>query len=213
MSSPSTPAPTSTATPPAPARHAATSARRALVALAGAGGLLAVNGLTLGPRMMFDPRPYSEIAGTGAHLVHYVVWTVALVALSQIYPRLADVRGTAGRTLPAPVLVLAGAAAALDACARFVLAFVNPFLVTHAPELLDTPPDAVLLVPTLGAGVLAMVATVAFGVAAWRRRVFPRAAVVLLVVGAVAIPAVGPLSNVLVGSGLVWAALAALRRR
>lgn len=208
---------TSTPTPgpsvPSTAVGSAAHARAALVALVATGALLALVGLVLGPRMMFDPRPYSEIAGSGAHLLHYALWTAGLVALSQTYPRLAGVRGPGGRSLPLPLLVFAGAAAALDACARFVLAFVNPMLAVHDPALLDTPPDAVLLVPTLGAGVVAMVATVAVGVSAWRRRVFPRPAVLLLVVGAVAIPVVGPLSNILVGAALVWAGTAALRRR
>ena len=51
------------------------------------------------------------------------------------------------------------------------------------------------------------------GVSGWRARVFPRAAVVLLVIGAVAIPAIGPLSNVLVGTAVLWIGSALLRRR
>jgi hypothetical protein len=62
------------------------------------------------------------------------------------------------------------------------------------------------------AGVVAMVGLVWLGASGWRARAFPRTAVVLLVVGAVAIPAIGPVSNVLVGASLAWIAIASLRR-
>lgn len=188
-------------------------ARGTAVALIATAVVLTLNGAALGPLMMFDARPYSQLAAEPAHLIHYVVWTAALVALSQIYPRLGGVTGPDGRTIPAWVLVLASTGVVLDACARFLLAFVNPFLAAREPHLLDVAPDAILLVPSLGAGVVAMIGTVALGVAGWRARVFPRIAVVVLVVGAVAIPAIGPLSNLLVGAALAWIGVALLRNR
>lgn len=175
-------------------------------------GLLAL-GVGLGPYMMFDSRPYSELSATPQHLVHYAVWAACLVALSQIYPRLAGLTGPHGRSVSVAAATAAGVGAALDACARFMLAFVNPFLAAHEPALLDSAPDAILLVPTLGVGVAAMVGVIWLGVSGWRAQVFPRPAVVLLVVGSLAIPVMGPLSNAFVGAALMWCGIAASRRR
>lgn len=188
-------------------------ARPGLRGLTLAGAALCALGVGLGPLMMFDSRPYSELSATPQHLVHYAVWTACLVALSQIYPRLAGLTGPHGRSVSMAAATAAGVGAALDACARFLLAFVNPYLSAHEPALLDTAPDAILLVPTLCAGVAAMVGVTWLGVSGWRAKVFPRPAVVLLVVGALAIPALGPLSNVLLGAALVWCGIAASRPR
>jgi hypothetical protein len=178
--------------------------RRSAVAVAVAGAALALNGAVLGSRLFFDSRDYSEVVSTRLHLVHYVVWTACLVALSQLYPRIAALRGPTGSGIARGILTLAAVGAALDACSRFTLAFVNPYLAAHQPALLDTAPDAVLLVPLLGTGVVAMVGVAAMGVVGWRRMVLPRPLAVLLIVGAVAIPAIGPMANVPLGVALAW---------
>jgi hypothetical protein len=173
------------------------------------GAVLAANGALLGSQLLTDARDYSQVAGGNLHLAHYVLWVLCLVALTQLYPMLGGLRGRTGRSVPTPVLALAGAGAALDACARFVSAFVTPYLAERSPALVDSPPDAILLVPLLGTGVLAMAATATLAVVGLRRRVFPRGAAVLLLLGAVAIPVLGPVSNVLLGMALVWIGSAA----
>jgi hypothetical protein len=188
---------------------AATISTRVPLGLGAIGAALMGNGLLLGTQLFFDSRDYSQVATGGLHLAHYVVWTACLVALSQLYPRLGALRGRTGSVLPGTVLVLAGVGAALDACARFVSAFVTPYLAERQPGLVDSAPDAILLVPLLACGVVAMVGTAALGVSAWRRRVFPRPAAALLVVGGVAIPVLGPISNVLLGMALVWVSVTA----
>jgi len=175
------------------------------------GALFAGNGALLGSQLLGDSRDYSVTAAGTVHLVHYGLWVVCLVALSQIYPRLDVLRGRTGRVLPTPVLALAGAGAVLDACARFVSAFVAPYLAERQPQLMDSPPDAILLVPMFATSVVAMVATAALAVVGLRRRVFPRGAAALLFLGAVAIPVLGPVSNVLLGVALVWIGSAARR--
>src|SRR5690606_24998455 len=130
------------------------------------------------------------------HLLHYVVWTACLVALSQLYPRLAEWPGPDGAGIGRGLLTLAAVGAGLDACSRFVSAFVNPFLATVDPRLLDTAPDAILLVPLLATGVVAMAGAAAVAVVGWRRRLMPPHLAILLTVGALAIPAIGPLANV-----------------
>jgi hypothetical protein len=178
--------------------------RRSAVALTVTGAALALNAGVLGSRLFFDSRDYSEVASTPLHLVHYVVWTACLVALSQLYPRIVALRGPTGPGIARGVLTLAAVGAALDACSRFVQAFVNPYLAAHQPALLDTAPDSVLLVPLLGTGVVAMVGIAAMGVLGWRRAVLPRPLAVLLIIGAVAIPVIGPMANVPFGVALAW---------
>lgn len=182
------------------------------VGLALTGVVFALNGLVLGTQLFLDPRDYSQIASSNLHLVHYLVWTACLVAMTQLYPRLGSLRSRSGAALPGTVLALAGVGAALDACSRFVSAFVTPYLAGRAPGLVDSAPDAILLVPLLASGVFAMAATAALGATAWRRRVFPRPAAVLLVLGGVAIPVLGPVSNVLLGLALVWIGIAVRER-
>lgn len=179
--------------------------RRGLTAV---GAIAAVNAAVLGSQLFFDSRNYSDVVPETGHLVHYTVWCIWLIALSQLFPRMGRLRGATGQGFPAWVLVLAGVGAAADACARFVNAFVLPALVEEAPRLVDEPPAAVLLVPLLGVGVIWMVGAVALAVVAFRRRIFPRPAAVLLGVAGVSIPVVGPLSAVLLGVALVWCARA-----
>lgn len=180
-------------------------------ALMTVGAVFAGNGLLLGSRLMLDARAYSEVATGTGHLVHYALWTLCLVALSQLYPRMNILRGRTGLRVPAAVLALAGAGAALDACARFVSAFVAPYLAGREPQLMDSTPDAILLVPLLAASIAAMVGTGVLAVVGLRRRVFPLGAAVLLFLGAVAIPVLGPVSNALLGAALVWIGSAARR--
>jgi hypothetical protein len=181
--------------------------------LAAVGAVLLLLGVTLSPLMMFSSSSYSELSGTTGHLLHYAVWTACLVALSQLYPRLAGMSLVPGRKISTAAATLAAVGVALDACGRFVLAFVNPMLAEHEPSLLDTTPDAVLLVPLLGGGAIAMVGTVWLAVSGRRAGVFTRTATVMLVLGAVAIPAIGPLSNVILGAALVCIGVGAGRRQ
>lgn len=176
------------------------------------GAVLAANGTALGSPLLLDSRSYSEVAAGGLHLAHYTVWFLCLVALTQLYPRMESLPGRSGRGLPALVTMLAGVGAALDASARFVSAFVSPYLAARQPFLMDNPPDAILLVPLLATGVLAMAFTATLAVVGLRRGVFPVPAGVLMLLGAVAIPVLGPVSNLLLGAGLVWIGSAARRR-
>ena len=189
---------------PTPAPVTTSPARGLGLGLLITGAVLAGNGVLLGSQLFFDSRDYSEVATGAGHLAHYLMWTLCLVALSQLYPRMGHLPSPTGRPLPAPLLAAAGAGAALDACARFVSAFVTPYLAERQPQLVDAAPDTILLVPLLATGVAAMVATGALAVVGLRRRVFPRPAAVLLLLGAIAIPVLGPVSNVLLGAALVW---------
>lgn len=188
---------------PGPTESTSPARQLPAIPLAIVGGLLLVNAVPFGTSMFTDTgTPYSVSSQTSLHLAHYVVWTACLVALGQLYPRIRGV-GWAG--------ILAAVGVCLDACARFAEAFFVPYLGREAPALLDSPPDAGLLVPLLGSGVVAMIGTATLAVVAWRRRVFPRPAAALLLVGAVIVPVLGPVSNVFIGTALLWAGVAARR--
>jgi hypothetical protein len=184
--------------------------RTTLVAMGVSGVVLLLNAGLLGSRLLFDSRPFSAAAVEGTHLLFWTIQLAALVALAQVYPRLGRlVRG--GRRLPELALTLAGVGVVLDAATRFLEAFAVPVLAERYPEFVDNTPPAMLLVPLLGAGVVHMVGLLALAWAAFARGIFPRPAAVLIGVGGVAVPAIGPLAGVLLGAGLAWAARSALR--
>lgn len=185
--------------------------RNTLTALGVVGAVLVVNAAVLGPMIMFDSRPFSEIGGLPQHRVFNVVLLLCVGALAVLLPRLAQVPGRTGRAVPATVALAAGFGAYLDGGTRFVEAFVVPFLADKAPALLDETLGGVLMYAMVTAWILWSLALIALGVTAYRARVFPRAAAVLLVLGALVIPAIGPIAGVLVGGAFVWSALSARR--
>lgn len=181
-------------------------------AIAVVGGLLLLLGLTLSPLMFFDASPYSEIAATPTHLVLYAMWMLCLIALSQAFPQLGGMAGPAGRRLSAVAAVVAGGGMTFKAAAWFLLAFGNPSIAAHAPQMLDTTPDLVILLPGIAAEMAAMVGMIWLAVSGWRSGVFPRAAVILLILASIAVPVLGPLSNVPLGAALLWIGIAGARR-
>ena len=188
-----------------------TSPRTTLAVLIGIGVAMASNSALFGTQLMFDPRPFSEVASTPQHVTYYVVLLVLLAAFAQVLPRLCAVTGGTGRSFPDGVLVLLGVGVFFDAATRFGEAFMVPFLAAHAPELLDDTPSTVLMSAMVTSWVLYLIGLVTLGVVAYRRRIFPRPAAVLLMVGAVTVPVIGPLSGMLIGTALAWGGYAARR--
>jgi hypothetical protein len=189
-----------------------TSARPALTILTAIGAVMALNSLLFGTQLIFDPSPFSEVARTGTHLAYQVTLLAGLVALAQTLPRLTRVVGRHGSGFPAAVLLFAGVGVTLDACTRFAEAFMVPFIGRNAPELLDQSPGGALMTVMVSAWMASMLGLVAVALVAYRRRIFPRPAAVVLAVGALVVPVVGPLSGILVGTGLAWGGYAARRR-
>lgn len=189
------------------------SARPVLAVLTTIGVVLALNSLLLGTQLMFDPSPFSEVARTGTHLAYQATLLAALVALVQTLPRLHRVSGRSGQGFPSAVLLLAGVGVTLDACTRFAEAFMVPFIGRNAPELLDQSPGGALMTVMVSSWVASMIGLVAVAVTAYRRRIFPRPAAAVLAVGALVVPVIGPLSGMLVGTGLAWGGYAARRRQ
>lgn len=198
--------------PPSVAAPATARIRGPLVALVLCGGVLAVNAVALGAPLFLDSRPFSEVAVTPLHLAFWSIQLAALVALSQVYPHLRALTGPDGRRIPEGALVLLGVGVVLDAATRFLEAFAVPAMAeAHAP-FIDTTPPASLLVPLLAAGVVHMAGLVALAVFAFRRRILPRPAAVLIAVGGLAVPTIGPVAGLLLGAGLAWGGVARLRR-
>lgn len=194
---------------PSPARDPH---RPVLTGLVVVGGVITLNAATLGMMLMFGPwETFSETAASRVHLGFQAILLACVAALNLLLPRLAGLRGSTGRVLPAWVLVLAAVATFADGGTRFVFTFVVPWLADAAPALLDEDGGGSLMAAMVSAWVLFTLALVCLGVTAYRRRVFPRPACVLLAVGGLAVPAIGPAAGVLLGPALVWAALARLR--
>ena len=183
-----------------------------LTILTGLGAVMAANSLVLGSQLMVDSRPFSTVASTPVHLAYYCTLLVLLGVLAQVLPHLGSVAGSTGQRFPSSILALAGVGVFLDAGTRFAEAFVVPFIAARAPELLDTSPSSVLMGAMVTAWVVYLVGLVSLGIAAYRRRIFPRPAAVLLIVGGLSVPVVGPLSGLLIGPALAWGGNSARRR-
>ena len=186
--------------------------RSTSIALAATGAVIATNSLAFGTQLFFDPSSFSEIGGSSTHRTYYVVLLLCVASLSLVLPRLTDVTGSTGRTLPGAVLTFVGLGVFFDGGTRFVEAFVVPYLADFAPELLNDTPASGLMYAMVTAWILYMASLVLLGVTAYRRRVFPRAACVLIIIGGASVPLLGPLSGILIGAGLTWSGIAAAGR-
>ena len=91
-------------------------------------------------------------------------------------------------------------------------AFVQPTMVAAAPTVMNTPPGGPLLVGVFGGDLLILVGLVTLGVSAFRQRVWPRPAAVLLIIGMVAAP-FGSVAALPMGIGLLWAGWSGLKAR
>lgn len=176
------------------------------------GVVIAANSLLFGTQLFFDPRPFSEVGGSFEQRGYHLLLLACLGVLAMTLPRLATVPGREGARLPATLTLAAGLAAFYDGGTRFVEAFVVPYLAQHAPALLDESPSSSLMIAMMTAWFLTMGTVLAIAVVAYRRRVFPRPACVLLAVAAISVPLIGPLAGVLLGSAYAWAGFATLRR-
>jgi hypothetical protein len=183
--------------------------RSPYVPLTIASGLLLAP-LPLAALYFTDPRPFSEVADGGVHLTLYSMTLAGMLALLVAIPRLTVLVSPEGRRLPTGLLAAALLATALNAATHFVQVFVAPFLADVAPAALDEQ-GGILMVGMVASWVAFMVAWAMVGAVAIRRRVLSRTSGILLIVGAVVLPAVGPLASLPFGAGLVLAARTARR--
>jgi len=137
-----------------------------------------------------------------SQLLHTLAAMFALFGLVGLYARLGDQSGRL--ELTGFVLALFGTGLYLaDAIIALV---VFPITATNAPSLIATD-GALNMSPAYSAfGAIFMVGYILYGIAILRTSVLPRAATLLLIVGAVLVnlpPALVPMSILIVG-GVVW---------
>jgi hypothetical protein len=126
----------------------------------------------------------AEIATTGAYLadggMRLLAGVLLLLGLVGLYARQSEASGALG--LVAFLLAFAGTALILGTW--WTNAFVAPSLATEAPAFLEAGPTGVLGVAYTLSFALAAVGWLLFGLVSLRTRVYPRAAAVVLMVGA-----------------------------
>ncbi len=155
--------------------------------------------------------PFSVYGLSANYLTRMVLAFTGTLVLLIATPRLAALTGDRGR-LPGWALDAALLAAALMAATQFVQLFVVRWLGSIDPAALDDPMGGVLMAAMVSVWVLYLLAWSTVGVLALRRRVLPVPAGVLIIVGAVLQPALGPLAAVPFGIGLLLTARAVRHR-
>ena len=155
----------------------------------------------------------AEIVTTGAFLADGVTRVLAgilvLIGLVGLYARQAEASGVPG--LVAFLLAFAGTALILGTW--WTNAFVGPVLAVEAPEMLETGPTGVMGVGFTLSFSLAAVGWLLFGLISLRTRIYPRAAVVVLVVGAVLTFVPLPATGVVFYVAIAWLGLVLFSRK
>lgn len=159
-----------------------------------------------------DTVPHSVLVTTGSYFAWALLLTVSFLLLAIGIAGLAGHRGADGRMLGRTALALALVAAVVGFFQNATHAFVQPAYSVLAPSLIDEPPGGPFAVGWLSGVALMVIGLVTLGVSAYRTRVLPRPAAVLIIVGAVAFP-LPSVATLLFGGGLLWAGVAGLRDR
>jgi len=175
-----------------------------LLRLSGLAAVLAGVLLTIGDLLsLTEPENLSEAATTASFAFTYLLYllgtVLVLVGLVGLYVRQSEAAGILG--LVSFLVAFLGTALLLGAV--WAQLFVAPFLATEAPAALNTEPTGTL---ALGFALTFLITLplgwLLFGIATLRARVYPRAAAIVVIIGAVVsflpIPATGIILNVAV---------------
>lgn len=154
----------------------------------------------------------AEFVTTGAYLADGSMRVLAgislLIGLVGLYARQAEASGVAG--LVAFLTAFAGAALVFGTW--WTNAFVAPVLAQENSRLLETGPTGVLSVAFTVSFALAAVGWLLFGLVSLRTRVYPRAAAIVLVIGAALTFAPLPGGGVVLEVAVAWLGLSLLSR-
>ncbi len=124
-----------------------------------------------------------------------------LLGLVGLYLRQSGPSGTLGLV----AFLVAFFGTALAGGATWADLFVAPFLAVEAPRVLDAGPTGMLALGfALTFVVFLPLGWLLFGVASFRARIYPRAAAILLMVGAVIGGLPIPLTEIVLYVGVVW---------
>lgn len=176
-------------------------------------GVLLVLGELLNLFIDFETDPV-EGATSATSLVQSVAFMLGvallLVALVGLYTRLAE---ATGRTLGLVGFLLALVGTGMVMGVLWDQIFTVPALAQVAPALLESDPPALVNFGFMFSFVLFGLGWLLFGVAAYRARVYPRVAVILLMVGAVLLILPLPFVGLVFAVGVAWLGLALLSGR
>ena len=183
--------------------------RRPLLALVAVCAALAVNGLVLGPLWLVTPGDFSDTVASPAYVSSQRISWALLTVLILLIPTILRLAGPRA-TPPAWVIPLAQIALAMQAATHFVQGFVLPWLEPLAPEILNVTAGGTLQVAMFAIQAFYLVAMASAAVTLWRAG-HSRVGSVLMILGAVVAPGVGPIGHGIFAIGLGLIALAALR--
>lgn len=154
-----------------------------------------------------------EMVTTGAYLVdgsaRVLAGVLLLLGLVGLYARQSEASGALG--LVAFLVAFAGTSMILGTW--WTNAFVAPSLATEAPAFLEAGPTGVMGGAYTVSFALGAVGWLLFGLVSFRVRVYPRAAVVVLMVGAVLSFAPLPASGVVLVVAIAWLGLVLFSRK
>lgn len=182
--------------------------------LAAVGSVLLANGAWYSP-IMFSADPSSRLSEYGGELpfrLYYYVYLASLAAFVLILPRLGHLRGSTQRTLPGWVVPLLLVTTVLQAGTVYAQAFIVPFLAEVAPVALDHAEIELFAISMMVIWSAFSLALVALATTGAIRRIVPVPAAVLISVGALAVPILGPAGSILIGGGLLFWAMARVLR-
>ncbi len=155
----------------------------------------------------------TEIATTDAYLAdggtRLLAGVLLLLGLVGLYARQSEASGVLG--LGAFLIAFAGTTLILGTW--WTNTFVAPSLATEAPAFLEAGPTGVLGVGFTLSFALGALGWLLFGLVSLRARVYPRAAVVVLMVGAVLAFAPLPISGVVLQVAIAWLGLVLFSQR
>lgn len=183
-----------------------TTSRTTGIGVAAVGALLLANGAWYAP-LMFSAgaeAKLSEYGGEPPFQIFYVVHLLALTALAVLLPRLSQVRGATGRSLPRWLPTTLLIVTVLQIATVYTQAFVVPYLAGIAPQALDDETIDTFALSMMAIWVAFLLGFVTLAVAGVTRQVLPIPAAVLVGLGAASMPMLGPAGSMLIGAGLLY---------
>jgi hypothetical protein len=150
------------------------------------------------------PENFSEEALTTTYAVQSALWLIGalllLVALVGLYARQSEAAGVLG--LVGFLVALIGTGLLVGTF--WTNAFIPPALAVQAPAILDGEPAGSLAFGFILSTTVFGLSWALFGVAMFRARVYPRAATILLIIGALLLILPLPATGFVLEAALIW---------
>ena len=181
-------------------------ASSSLIRLSGLAAMVASVLLLIGDLLSLatESENMSESATTAPHIFTFLLYllgsVLVLVGLVGLYVRQSEAVGVLG--LVGFAVAFLGTSLVLGVV--WAQLFMAPFLAVQAPRVLDTEPTGALALGFTLTFALLAVGWLLFGVAALGARVYPRAAAIVLMVGAVINFLPVPLSGIVLDVAIAW---------